>query len=61
MNINILGYNINLQILILIGVIYLILCLNTVCSCSNMPKVLETMTNMSKGKKALSLKINALR
>jgi hypothetical protein len=48
MNISILGFSVNLEILILIGVVYLILVLNTVCSCCNMPKIMETMKTMSK-------------
>jgi len=46
MEISILGFTVNLEVLILIGIIYLILVLNTVCSCCNIPKIMETMTLM---------------
>lgn len=57
MEIAILGYRINLEILILIGVIYLILVVNTVCTCSNVPKVMETMKGMATGRKKLHVQI----
>ena len=47
MDITILGYKLNVEVLILIGIIYLILVTNTFCSCCNMPKVFETMKTMS--------------
>jgi len=46
MEISILGFTVNLEVLILIGVVYLILVLNTVCSCCNIPKIMETMKMM---------------
>jgi len=46
MEISILGFSVNLEVLILIGIIYLILVLNTVCSCCNIPKIMETMKLM---------------
>lgn len=48
MDINIFGYKISLEILILIGVIYLILVSHTVCGCCNMYKVMEGLENMTK-------------
>ena len=54
MDITILGYKLNLEVLILIGIIYLILVTNTFCSCCNVPKALEAMqtiaTNLTKNK-----------
>jgi len=47
MEISILGYKFNLEVLILIGVVYLILVTNTVCSCCNMPKIFETMQTLT--------------
>ena len=50
MEISIFGYKTDLEILILIGVVYLILAVNTVCSCSNIPKIMETMKTLSSSK-----------
>jgi hypothetical protein len=47
MEITLLGYKFNLEVLILIGIIYLILVTNTVCSCCNMPKIFETMQTLT--------------
>ena len=44
MEISILGYRINLEILILIGVIYLIIVGHTICGCCNMYKLMEGFT-----------------
>jgi len=41
MNISILGFSVSVEILILIGVIYLILVANTVSSCCNVHGILE--------------------
>jgi hypothetical protein len=46
MDISIFGYKINLEILILIGVVYLILVGHTVCGCCNMPGIMEALTTM---------------
>ena len=46
MDISIFGYKFNLEILILIGVVYLILVGHTVCGCCNMGKVMEGLTDM---------------
>jgi len=45
MDISIFGYKLNLEILILIGVVYLILVGHTVCGCCNMGKIMEGMTD----------------
>ena len=47
MDISIFGYKLNLEILILIGVAYLILVGHTVCSCCNMGKIMEGLTDMA--------------
>ena len=44
MNISILGYKLSLEILILIGVIYLILVGHTLCGCCNMGGIMEGLT-----------------
>ena len=51
MELNILGLSLNLEVLILIGIIYLILVCNTVCSCCNMPLIFETMKTMKNSMK----------
>jgi len=47
MQITLFGFNLNLEMLILIGVIYLILVVHTIGGCSNMPLLVEKLTNMS--------------
>lgn len=49
MNVSLLGYKISLEVLILIGVIYLILVGHTVCGCCNMHGIMEGVKNMGKG------------
>jgi hypothetical protein len=49
MNVSLLGYKISLEVLILIGVIYLILVGHTVCGCCNMHGIMEGLGNMGKG------------
>ena len=46
MDISIFGYKLNLEILILIGVVYLILVGHTVCGCCNMGKIMEGLEGM---------------
>jgi hypothetical protein len=46
MDISIFGYKLNLEILILIGVVYLILVGHTVCGCSHL-RMMEGLDNMS--------------
>lgn len=46
MDISIFGYKLNLEILILIGVVYLILVGHTVCGCCNMGRIMEGLTDM---------------
>ena len=46
MDISILGYKFNLEILILIGVVYLILVGHTLCGCSNFYSLIEGNTSM---------------
>ena len=47
MDISIFGYKLNLEILILIGVVYLILVSHTVCGCCNMGRIVEGLTDMA--------------
>ena len=47
MDISIFGYKLNLEILILIGVVYLILVGHTVCGCCNMGKIMEGLSDMT--------------
>jgi hypothetical protein len=42
MEISILGLKLNLEVLILIGIIYLIMVSHTFCGCSNIPGIIET-------------------
>ena len=51
MEISIFGYSLDLEVLILIGVVYLILLLNNFGSCCNVPKIMETMTDMATAKR----------
>ncbi len=48
MEISIFGYKVNLEILILIGIVYLILVGHTLCGCCNVGGIIETMTGMNK-------------
>jgi hypothetical protein len=56
MDISILGYKINLEVIILICVIYLILVGNTVCSCCNYNNIMEGLTTMKNKIKKSSTK-----
>ena len=47
MDITILGYKFNLEVLILIGVVYSILVGNTVGCCCNMPLIMEGLQSMT--------------
>ena len=47
MDITIFGFKINLELLILIGIIYLILVTHTVGGCCNMPLIMEGLSNMT--------------
>ena len=46
MDITLFGFKFNLEILILIGVVYLIMVGHTVCGCCNMRRVMEGMVDM---------------
>ena len=46
MNISLFGFNISVEILILIGILYLIIVLHTVCGCCNVHGIMESLTNM---------------
>jgi hypothetical protein len=47
MEISIFKYKINLEVLILIGIVYLIMLYHMVCPCVNMPMLYESLTNMT--------------
>lgn len=47
MDISLFGYKISLEILILIGIVYLILVIHTVVPCMNMPLLYEGLSNMA--------------
>ena len=49
MDISLLGYKFNLEVLILIGVVYLILVGHTVCGCCNSHKIMEGLKNNKEG------------
>ncbi len=46
MDITLFGFKLNLEILILIGIMYLILVGHTVCGCCNMTRVMEGLENI---------------
>ena len=46
MDISLFGFKLNLEVLILIGIVYLILVGHTVCGCCNMPRIMEGLSNM---------------
>lgn len=43
----VINYKVSLEILILIGVVYLIMAVNTVCSCCNVKGIIEGVKNMT--------------
>ena len=47
MDITILGYKFNLEVLILIGVVYLILVGHTIGGCCNIPRIMEGLQSMT--------------
>jgi len=51
MEISILGHKLNVELLILIGFVYLILVGHTICGCSSVSGVKETLTNIFSMKK----------
>jgi len=53
MDISILGYKFNLEILILIGVVYLILVGHTLCGCSNFYSLIEGNTSMGQSSNSM--------
>ena len=46
MNIRLFGFNLNVEILILIGIVYLIMVGHTVCGCCNMVRIMEGLENI---------------
>jgi hypothetical protein len=51
MEISLLGLKLNIEIIILIGIIYLIMVSHTVCGCCNFPGMIESFNNMVKKNK----------
>ena len=47
MNIHLFGLNLNVEMLILIGIIYLILVVHTIGGCCNMPRIMEGLKSMN--------------
>ena len=47
MDINLFGFKLNVEILILIGVVYLILVGHTIGGCCNMPRIMEGLSDMA--------------
>ena len=56
MNIRLFGFNLNVEILILIGIVYLIMVGHTVCGCCNMGRIMEVLENIDSSD--LTKKIN---
>jgi len=54
--ITIFDYKINYEILILICIVYLILVSHTICSCCDISKVMENMSNMTSNKNTSVMK-----
>ena len=47
MNIHLFGLSLNVEMLILIGIIYLILVVHTIGGCCNMPRIMEGLKSMN--------------
>ena len=47
MDINLFGFKLNVEILILIGIVYLILAGHTIGGCCNMPRIMEGLSDMA--------------
>lgn len=54
MNISLFGFKLDFEILILIGIIYLIMVIHTMCGCCNMQKIKDAFTNPRKAVKGLT-------
>jgi hypothetical protein len=54
MDITLFGFKMNLELLILIGVVYLILVAHTVGGCCNMPLIMEGLKSMDSSKYNIS-------
>ena len=51
MDISLFGFKLNLEVLILIGIVYMILVSHTVCSCCDVHGIIETFGNLNSGSK----------
>ena len=60
MDITLFGFKLNVELLILIGIVYLILVGHTVCGCCNMGRIMEGLENIdsSDTTKKINEKIN---
>lgn len=60
MDITLFGFKLNVEILILIGIIYLIMVGHTLCGCCNMPRIMEGLENIDSSDvtKKINEKIN---
>jgi hypothetical protein len=58
MDITIFGYKLNLEVLILIGVVYLILVGHLFCGCCNMNRIMESFSNNKDADKKVKAKTN---
>jgi hypothetical protein len=47
MDINLFGFKLNVELLILIGIVYLILVGHTIGGCCNMPRIMEGLSDMT--------------
>ena len=47
MDINLFGFKLNVEILILIGIVYLILVGHTIGGCCNKPRIMEGLSDMA--------------
>jgi hypothetical protein len=59
MDISLLGFKLNLEVLILIGIIYMILVSHTVCGCCNVPGIMEAFGSRNSGSSSSSNKKNS--
>jgi hypothetical protein len=59
MEISLFGFKLNVEMLILIGIIYLILVVHTIGGCCNMPRIMESLENMNSSDSSSSSNSNS--
>jgi hypothetical protein len=59
MEISLFGFKLNVEMLILIGIIYLILVVHTIGGCCNMPRIMESLQNMNSSDSSSSSNSNS--